>query len=821
MLLVSFAVVLFFQDLRLQLSKTWEQSAKEWMTREELALYESITPRERELFKGFFVSRRLDDPFRWPRSGLFLPCFYYPQKYGDVRDRIEYLLGEPLEKTPQGDKPALRRAWRYPRANFFFETDGVGKARLAARSLEEWNSVLRTTVKHPYLRYDFQAKSFGRTRLPDDIAWISSRVDDHRLLPEARGARLHVAISIPEDFKDYLSKDRAGPVQYMEALVLLHPPGARKVGPLKPASRFRHATQRLNLLSASHIYLDFQIPPGHFDAEILLYSGFLQKGFRSAVKLTVLPPELPRIGDPIVCQEWETAAITTPEPPAIIIGNTLFKPTVGLRPAKPAKVLVRSDFDNCRAWSQNGGLPPVSLERVRHEDGWFIFDLPDPTRSTAVFAASGAKDSSVMALSAFGGPMEMSPDPGLRFNQSSHSNYLALERLEVTPPPRLTALFVNGAPVLASRDGRFPWPTMDWGPSAALRFVHPDQGSWSGADFRFSRNEVFEALVVKPKYIVAAAQGLDGSPAAVDLKVSVADTPVKITGRDFIADMPKLWGIVVNDPLLKSPSWLAIRQALEHWLRHETRPEDTIYIVHLAHRPELVLEPTRHKILALSALRALTPKTKDENYFTVQYLIDALTHLELHQTRPHQVLLLTHQLTDEASQMENLIPQLRPTGLQIYNLEFPFEFVPESEAKVANLEPDPLVTMAVKEEEYQRDRMVIKDNFQEKRNVTAGYSIAWNTKKSRKKRSDEQARTRAFHEAFNRQLANLTAGLAHSSGFGETTSSLHQFFQKFSQWQKVLVHLELPLPVSDDQLIKVQSPAGYTVSWTMVEWRVP
>ncbi len=821
MLLPFFAAAFMFQDLNLDLSKTWEASAMEWMTREELALYEASTPRQRELFRGFFVSRRLDHPDHWPGSGLYLPCFYHQRVHGDIRDRIQYALGAPLETQPRMDNPALPRVWRYPDGDFYFEADGFKKVKLAARSLEQWETVLESRIKHPEPRYDLEVNSFGRTRLPEDLEWVPSRVASRRLLPEKRGARLQLSISIPEAFQSYLQEDRSGPVQNMEALILLHPPGGRSPDLLSRSGRFRHATQRLNLVESSHMHLEFQMPPGHFDAEILVYSGFLKKGLRTTMTLTILPPEIPRIGDPILCQEWRDAPITAQPRPAIIIGDTLYKPIESPVSGKPARVLIRADFQDCRAWSQTGKSAPVSLKQIRGEHGWFIFELPNPTPSTTVLATAGEPGGSILALSAYPGPFAADSRSNLRLKQASDENYLSLERLNVAPAIDFTALFVNGAPLAASRDGEFPWPTLNWGRTAELRFMHPGDTGWAEASFQLTRNEVFEALVVKPKYIVAATQDLEGKPARVRLKVSVADTPVPVSKEAPVADTPKLWGIVVNDPLLKSSSWLAIRQALTQWLRKETQPEDLIYVVHLGHRPELVLEPTPYKMLALSALRSLSPKTQDENYFTVQYLIDALTHLELHQTRPHQVLLLTHQLTDEVSQMENLIPQLRPTGLQIYNLEFPFEFVPESESKVADLEPDPLVTMAVKEEEYQRDRMVIKDNFQEQRNVTAGYSLVWNTKRNQKRRRDEAARVAAFHEAFNGQLASLTAGLAHSSGFGETTHGLHQFLEKLSKWQRVLVHLELPLPVNDDQLIKVESPEGYSVSWTVVEWRNP
>ena len=205
---------------------------------------------------------------------------------------------------------------------------------------------------------------------------------------------------------------------------------------------------------------------------------------------------------------------------------------------------------------------------------------------------------------------------------------------------------------------------------------------------------------------------------------------------------------MVNDAILESQAWLEIRRVLMSWLKNHTSERDQIYVVHISNRPELVVPPTQNKVMVQAGIESLTPKAELENYFTVRYLIDGLTHLPEHQTLPHQVLLITDQLSNELKQLEDLLSTLRRTGLQIYNLEFPYEFTPESEQRFQETRSDPTLAMKVQEDRDQWMRSATRDNFQEERNVQSGFSIPIGGKSQERDAERERILNEAFHEAF-------------------------------------------------------------------------
>ena len=275
---------------------------------------------------------------------------------------------------------------------------------------------------------------------------------------------------------------------------------------------------------------------------------------------------------------------------------------------------------------------------------------------------------------------------------------------------------------------------------------------------------------------------------------------------------------MVNDPLLKSAIWPQARELLLQWLKTHTGPKDLIYIIHNTHRPEMVLEPTTFKPLVQATLSALTPKTNRKNVFTIQYFVDALTHLKHHQTRPHQVIMLTDRLSGEVKQIEDLMPKLRSTGLQLYNLEFPF-LDPEHTETQIGVDNDPLTTMAENAEKDPKNRAGMHDSFMETRSTPPLLSWSFGKKKANRESRQAAILDDAFQQAFNQQLATLTAGIGLASTYGESTQSLHRFFQNLTDWQKSLVHLDIALPYLDADLVRVAAQDGYTAGWTLVEWQ--
>ncbi len=811
--------VFIYQDLNLATEKSWEALASPWMTEAEARIFESLTASEREKFKGAFVVRRLQDPWKWQTTGLYLPQFFCPRPHGDIRDQILYALGQPSETEPMAKLPELPRMWKVGEHTFYFQPgEQSGKVKLARQSLPEWDTVLTGQIKNPEQLYDFRDVSFGRTRLIQDLKWVDAASVQTWATPEPNGSKLRVEIPIPAAFKQYIRNEKRKPVQHMEGVLLLRKDSRETFVELGRKDRLRHGSQQLNLLEADVISFETHVPPGAYEVEYLIYSGYLEQGLRIKAPLVTAPVEWPRISDPIISQNKQRASLLIPEDYVVHVGDYFYRPSK-YEDNKDAFVLVQSNHEDTRLLLHDGSKLPKPLDLLEKKGNWHVFKLEpqsSPFRLTALgYHARGSH----VAVSAFGPPVGATPGSLPRFDQNGKDNYFTWEQLKINTQSPLNLLFVNGRAVVGSKDGVFSWPSVDWGEKASIRVEYEADDSWRAAEYEIKRNQVFEEIRVKPRFIVAGTRRMDGSIEKAEIKVNLDGKPAEIIKQIPLSQYPKLWGLVVNDALLKSATWPLVRESLTVWLKEHAGDNDMFYVVHISHRPQLVQEPTVYKPLVQAALNALTPATRNENYFTVQYLVDALTHLPDHQSRPHQVLLMTNTLTDEVEQMQDLIPVLRETGLQIYNLQFPYDFQTQSEEKVAEIETDPLKEMAERERIDQQERMATRDNFQEERNVTTSLgSFKFGKKKARERAKEERIRKEAFKASFHEQLGALTAGMSHVSGPGETVISLTAFFEELSKWQEGLYHIELKDKQLNEDRLSLQAPAGYLANWTLVQW---
>lgn len=822
MILACMLTLTMYQSLDMNHAKSWEALAMPWMTAEEALLYPSLSHEKKILFRGIFVARRLDNPRQWPDTGLFLPCFYPPVVDGDIRDAVRYLLGEPARVESMTGNPKLPRTWVYDDKRISFRMIGGSKVALDTDGQAVWRQAVARLVKHPDLLYDFRIKPFGRTRVPDEIAWTSTNVAATQLVPETNGATLQASVAITPSFRDKVRAANAEAHQTMEVLVLLKNVADNRGDSLDNPNRIRHTSRYIDLFENDRFTFEVLVPEGHFEAEIMIYSGFLSLGMRTTTTLTVLPSDMPRIGTPILSQSWKPSSIVVPTEPAYNVAGTLYMPTDQYDPKQPAEVIVASYYDRTELRLQRKDSADVLLERKRQVGPWHVFPLPSQPDDTFRLLAIGYPESGdQVAVSHRGTAVRDNlPQDKASLVQANSQNYLNLERLALTGAEgsNLNILTVNGQPIVGTTGAQFTWPSFDWGREANVTVTLMRESGWHQVTTRLKRAQLFEELQVTPKFLVVGTRDLKGMVTDAEVSVSVLDQQIPPTAVVPLAAVPKLWGVMVNDPLLKSPRWPAIRDQLKTWFQHNLGEQDLVYLVHNARRPKLLLEPTTIKPALHAALEALAPKTRNENYFTVQYLLDALTHLKHHQSRPHQVLLLTNRLTDELEQMEELLPRLRSTGLQLYNLEFPLSFTPETETKVADAEDDALAIMAAKEAEDQRDRIAMRDNFQERRNVTASWGIQFKSRATRRKEKEAQIRAEAFRDSFDTQLANLTAGMSFSDDAPDESASLAFFFDELTRWQQTLQHIHLDVPLLEEDMIKVHAKDNAIAAWTLVEW---
>ncbi|MDJ0835622.1 MAG: hypothetical protein QNK37_03845 [Acidobacteriota bacterium] len=808
---------LFLQDLQLDRKVTWEDRARPWMTRAEAQLYDSLETVEKTRFQGWFTARRRADAGNWTDTGVYLSEFFCPTPHGDIRDQIQHLFGRPKGTEPLLQNPKLPGLWRYADKQFTFMPAEGGRVRLTPTSADLWEKEMQTRVVNPYLKYDFRRHSFGRTRLVDDMTWVETQVTHSWWTPETDGGLVRLDIAIPETFKQRLRDDNAAARHHMELLVQLQAPGGGQL--LATPDTLRHAGGNFDLLAQNSMTFQIHLPAGYYDSELLLYSGRLQVGLKARLKCAVRPQDLPRISDPIISTEYTESGITAVPMGRVDVGGQAYLPAASYRKGAAARVLVYSNYERTDCMVQLEGQQPRKLKQLTREGPWFVFELPPQSKTFRLLSLGHPDVGPTLALGAWG------PLTGFKdltgFKQNDHPNYLSLEELNIEQRGDLALLFVNGAPLAASRNGTFPWPAIDWGELAEVRFEYPADNSWFGADYQIRRNSVFQRVRVRPKYVVAGTRGVDNSLKPVDVSVTVVGQPAKITRKTPFRPLPKLWGIVVNDGLIETPAWPQVRDHLLTWLKKETGKEDMIYLVHGAERPELLVPPTTAKPVVHAAILSLAPRRDRYSLFNVNYLVDALTHLREHQTRPHQVIMLTDRLSDEANQMENLILRLRGTGLQLYNLEFPFEGKPINQEETAAMKPDRMELMKAANDEAERGMEGMRDSFMETRGTPSLYSLKLgkSNKNDEKARREERIRQDAFHDAFNRQLASMTAGMAMSAGKGEISSSLARFFSRLTQWQDSLVHLVLSVPYVEADMVDVRAAEGYIADWTLVEWQ--
>ncbi len=810
--MVLIALFILAQGMELSNSLSWDALARPWMTAEEQVLYDRLSPSERQLFQGTFIARRVEDPSQWLETGKFLPAFHCPKTYGDVRDQIHFLLGEPSAVTAQTSNPELPASWTFGERVLAFDLRPDNHVALTSQSEAVWDQAKRATIRHPEIHYDFSIRSFGRTRLPEDVHFEKVEVANHYQVPKAEGALLNLLIPIPETFRQGVREAKADPMQQMELLVRLNRAGEILV---QADTQVRHASQRLDLYKEQFFNFEVFLPPGYYEAELQIYSGYLQTGLTARLPIAIRSPELPRIGDPILCQEWAAAGIERFGSRLIDVGDQYYKASPRYRVEVPTRVLVRSEHAETRLMLQTP-TESRTLALLEHKGPWWIYELPAQREHFRLLSLGYPEKGNLVALGASGTWTPGESRSPVKFFQEGSPNYLALEQLRFGSDSGFGLLFVNDQPYLGATDGQFDWRPFDWGKVARLSFENAGPDAWQRSSYSMRRSTVFEQVSVKPKYLVAGTRGQDGIVTSCDFQITVVGQPVKVVRSTPFRELPKLWGIVVNDPLLRSRAWPMIRDALKRWMRQNTKPVDLIYVVHNSDRPQLVLSPTDQKVVALAALDALAPRSDVDHYFTVQYLIDALTHMSEHQTRAHQVLLLTDGLTDDVRQMEDLLPTLRATGLQLYNLEFPAVADEQQNNPQASKSKDALENMAIREENYRAQRGSLGDEG----SVPVG-GFQFGGRKRAIQRQEARVRDLALHDAFNRQIAGLTAGLTAAAEIGQSAAGLERFFDQLSAWENHLVHLELSVPYLEADLVKPIATEGCAVSWTLVTWRAP
>jgi len=783
--------------------ESWDTLARPWMTADELELYNSLSEDQRKRFRGTFVARRVENSKTWPKSGLFLPCFYHVRFYNDVRDQLEYTLGSPHDIVPNPQNSQLPSEWRYARERFYFLPVDESRVRLAPRSERAWDKVKSEMILHPDHLYQLPISSFGQTRLPNDIDWVQGRIQSYWLEPNQKGSSMRLYLRLPQAFIEKNARARAE--QTLELLLVLTTESGQ--------SYRRHAGQEVNLKTDRDLFFLTHLPSGNFRIKGYVYSGFLPAGLTFAQDVFVAPAQLPRVGTPILSQTWGIQGLEVPATNGIRTGGIEYLLPTGYDPTRPTRVLIPSRLSDTKALLQTGTDSPEPLQFVNQDPEWTVFRMePTPTPFRVLATASGpGTDLAFSSWSQDLSPTAPASDQ-VSLVESQNQNYLDLDHLQFKPPAPLSFLYVNGHPFLASTNSTFSWPLINWGEKAALKYESMHGRQFTSNAFQLRRSDVFQEIKVRPVHLVVGAKDLNGSPVGFNqVKIRHDGQPADQIELSPILEMPKLWGIVVKDDLLQYPEWKTMLSMLLDWLKGQLSENDYVYVVHIAHRPQLILKPTRIKPEVLSALRQLRSTQDSSNYFNLEYLIQELTTLDRHAVMPHQVIMMTTGLSDELTQLETVAAGLRDTGLQIYNLVY----------EPLNLPTDISEDMAAKIREHalpmaKNDAAStgIRDNFQEQQNTKAGFRLRLGERNNR----PDGLKLNLAKEAFNEQIELQTAGLTQKIKPGQVRLYLSQFFDRLTLWQSALRHVRLPASMNIDALT-FEAPDGQTVSWSKVEWR--
>lgn len=795
----------------------WAALARPWMTEEESDLFDRLSETQRIRFRGYFVARRQEDPGQWSQTGWFLPSFFYPSEFGDIRDLIAYRKGYPTQVNPNPLNPALPAEWVFDDVVFSFVPKDGHHVKLASSSHAHWEALKHAMILHPELRYDLEPSPFGRTRIPEDLEWMSMDMGRIWLEPQRKGAVARVRFEVPDAFISKIFALKVNRQQNLECLIRLISESGDTVE--------RHASRQIDLGRTRELAFEMHWPAGYFQVEVFVYSGFWPVGLQTRGHVFVPSPSLPRLGTPIVAQQWTRTGIEVASDDAVIVGDFSYRLPGSYDERWESLVLVPSESTPVAALLQESDGHVKRLELIRVEAPWCVFRLPPtppPFRVLALGRNDGSPSEFGFSTWQVGLPMTPLSSESPAIKGGVLDNYLGVETLEFEPAPSLAFLTVNGWPYLASQRGSFSWLPLNWGERAELWLDAVENDRVQRSLVTLRRSEVFEEMRVQPRHVVAGFVSTEGEEEAPHIQfLAGGQQTVEPYRRTPLKDVPGLWGLVIKDEILALDAWPLIRDHVMGWLRDHLKPSDMIYIVHVSQRPEMVLAPTRSKVLAQAGVASLQPVGRT-SHFNLDYLIEELTHLDTHPVMPHQVVFLTDLLSEDMNQMQALMPDLRNSGLQLYQLEFPearSEGVSNPRVAGSPLEWAEQHAVAAGEVDAPEEH-VLSDDGKIGPESKAGYRIRFGRKKVKEAQEKERLRLDAAREAFSQQLAMRTAGLSVQCPRGLIRQALADFLLELSLWQDALTHYQLPTGI-DDHALTITSPDAGSLHWVWVEWLPP
>ncbi|MCB1045310.1 MAG: hypothetical protein KDC35_20380 [Acidobacteria bacterium] len=796
-------LALLFSDKPFTNMQPWDELARPWMTAAEETLFDALDENERLRFRGTFVARRQEHPGLFSDQGLFLPQFFCERTYGDIRDYIVEVLGEPESTTTNPSNSLLPSEWHFADYEFHFIPIGRNRVTLTERSVTEWDRLKNRMILHPQILYSFDMRPFGRTRIPDQITWYDTRILTYLLDPDPRGELLRVAVALTPSFREAVqSKGREDVV--LELLITLD----KGVGEVET----RHDATAVNLQKDDAVVFEVHMPPGHFNADLKIFSGFLTSGLKTSSSIYVAPPTLPRVGTPIIVQQWAPEGLIKPDKRELMIGGFRYRWDQPYDPSRLAMVLVHAAHLSPEALMIKEDDIPRPLSYINRAGDWFMFELPPQQGPFRVMAQTLPDAHGLRGFRTFPADWTVAIQDSSKVVTNQTDNYLELETLTLKAAGPELYVCIGGHPFLSTSTGEIPWPPFDWGPTTQVDVRFLKDGTWSTQSTVLSRTDVFTEISVRNPNLVAAARHVDGS-ASVPPDPFYQGQQLADLKHTSIHELNQIWGIAIHEDVVNRGIWPFLREELVQWFKSELKPGDLTYIVRSGGpRTRLALAPTSNRAEWLSALKAVTPTHGLSTNLDFSVLLEEVTHLEYHTTMPHHLILITDHLTEDLTQLEAMLVELRQTGLHVYHLEFPRDAPTTATAKS-------IADRALDMDSMQPDRDATRDSFQEDRNTQVGFRISMGDKKRMQNELDQREKEAAARRSFAEQLQFRTAGLGMSADVGEERQEISEFFRQLTDWTHTLVFIELPANIKADDVV-FQNDAATQVYWTTVDWGV-
>ena len=173
-------------------NQNWLRLAQPLMSPLEWQEAQKLADSDFASFQATWIQARRPVAAQWPSQGLNLPAFYAPKRYGDQRDTVYFLWGEPREIQQSGNR--LECTFDSDKSLIFEKSQGKwvleGASQLHFAESQIIRRVPYSTGHHP----------FGATRIPPELSFGPALIEVFGREPNGHGQRIQLRMLTPAPF---------------------------------------------------------------------------------------------------------------------------------------------------------------------------------------------------------------------------------------------------------------------------------------------------------------------------------------------------------------------------------------------------------------------------------------------------------------------------------------------------------------------------------------------------------------------------------------------------------------------------------------------